>query len=64
MWLLLTYIALALVGNGIVYLVGLLIEQAWPIASLPAFLFMFFAVMWFAWLAAVKLTAPKAEAQA
>ena len=64
MWLLLTYIALAVIGNGLVYLVGLVIERVWPIASLPAFLFMFFAVMWFAWIAAVKLTEPKATAQA
>ncbi len=64
MWLLLTYIGLALVGNGIIYFVGLLVERMWPVASLPAFLLMFFAVMWFAWLAAVKLTAPKAAAQA
>jgi hypothetical protein len=64
MWLLLTYIALAVLGNGVVYLVGLLIERTWPVASLPAFLVMFFAVMWFAWLGAVKLTAPKGEVQA
>ena len=36
----------------------------WPVASLPLFLLMFFAVMWFAWLAAVKVTEPKAAAQA
>jgi hypothetical protein len=60
MWLLVTYIGLVLIGQGIVYVVGLGIERMWPVASLPAFLLMFFAVMWFAWLAAVKLTAPKA----
>jgi len=64
MWLLLTYIGLAVIGNGAVYLVGLVIERMYPIASLPAFLFMFFAVLWFAWLGAVKLTEPKAAAQA
>lgn len=64
MWLLLTYIGLAVIGNGVVYVVGLFIERMWPIASLPAFLFMFFAVMWFAWLGAVKFTEPKAATQA
>jgi hypothetical protein len=64
MWLLLTYIALALVGNGMVYLLGLVIEQIWPVASLPVFLVLFFTVMWVAWLGAVKLTEPKAAAQA
>ena len=64
MWLLLTYIGLAVVGNAIIYFIGLSIERMWPVASLPLFLLMFFAVMWFAWLAAVKLTEPKAAAQA
>ena len=64
MWLLLTYIGLALVGNGAIYLIGLLVERTWPVASLPVFLLLFFAVMWFAWLGAVKLTEPKAAAQA
>ena len=64
MWLLVTYIGLTLVGNAIIYFLGLFVEQVWPVASLPLFLLMFFVVMWVAWLAAVKLTAPKATAQA
>jgi hypothetical protein len=64
MGLLLTYIGLTVVGNGIIYFLGLLIEGMWPVASLPMFLLMFFAVMWFAWVAAVKLTEPKVAAQA
>jgi hypothetical protein len=40
----------------------LLIEQVFPPASLPAFLAMFFLVLWFAWLGAVRLTAPKVAA--
>jgi hypothetical protein len=59
MRLLVTYIVLVLIGIAIIYVIGLGIERMWPIVSLPAFLFMFFAVMWFAWLAAVKLTEPK-----
>ncbi|HZO44338.1 MAG TPA: hypothetical protein VFB68_00505 [Xanthobacteraceae bacterium] len=64
MWLLLTYIGLTVVGNAIIYFIGLLVERVYPAASLPLFLLLFFAVMWFAWLAAVKLTEPKAVAQA
>lgn len=64
MWLLLTYIVLTLIGNAVIYFIGLGIERMWPVASLPLFLLMFFAVMWFAWIAAVKLTEPKAAAQA
>lgn len=64
MWLLLTYIGLTLVGNAIIYFLGLIVERVWPVASLPLFLLMFFVVMWVAWIAAVKLTEPKAAAQA
>jgi hypothetical protein len=59
MQLLLTYIAMAIAGNGVIYLIGLVIERTWPVASLPVFLLMFFAVMWFAWVGAVKITEPK-----
>jgi len=64
MWLLLTYVGLVVAGNAIIYFLGLLVERVLPVASLPLFLLMFFVVMWVAWLAAVKLTAPKAAAQA
>jgi hypothetical protein len=64
MWLLLAYIGLTVIGNAIIYFLGLIVEQVWPVASLPVFLVMFFVMMWVAWLAAVKLTEPKAAAQA
>ena len=64
MWLLLTYTGLAIVGNVVVYFIGLAIEQAWPAASLPLYLFLFFAVLWLAWIVAVKVTEPKHAAQA
>jgi hypothetical protein len=59
MWLLITYLVLAIVGNGIIYVIGLGIERVWPVASLPVYLLMFFLVLWISWLAAVKLTEPK-----
>ena len=59
MWLLLTYTGLAIIGNALIYLVGLGIEKVWPVASLPLYLLMFFAVLWAAWIAAVKITAPR-----
>jgi hypothetical protein len=64
MWLLMTYTALALIGNVIIYFVGLAIEQVWPAASLPLYLLLFFAVLWGAWIVAVKVTEPKRAAQA
>lgn len=63
MWLLLTYLALALLGNAIIYFIGLVVEQVWPVASLPLYLFMFFLVLGLAWFGAVKLTEPKRAAQ-
>jgi hypothetical protein len=59
MRLLVTYIVLALIGMAIIYFIGLGIERMWPIASLPAFLLLFFVVLWLSWLGAVKLTEPK-----
>ena len=59
MWLMLIYIGLAIAGNAIIYLIGLVVERMWPVASLPLYLLMFFAVLWVSWLAAVKITEPK-----
>lgn len=59
MRLLVTYIVLALIGIAIIYFIGLGIERMWPIASLPAFLLLFFVDLWLSWLVAVKLTEPK-----
>ena len=61
MWLMLTYVALALAGNAIIYFLGLAVEHAWPGGSLVAYLVMFFGVLYLSWIGAVKLTAPKAE---
>jgi hypothetical protein len=64
MWLLLTYLLTTLGGIVIVYFLGLAIEQAWPAASLPAFLLMFFGMLYVTWIISVKITAPKSEAPA
>ncbi len=62
MWLLLTYLLTTLGGIVVVYLAGLAVEQAWPAASLPAFLLMFFSMLYITWIISVKITAPKGEA--
>jgi hypothetical protein len=64
MRLLVVYIALIIVGDVIAYFAGLAIERALPGASLPAFLAMYFGVLWFAWLLAVRFTAPRPQPQA
>jgi hypothetical protein len=48
MSLLLVYLALIITGDVIAYLIGLVIERSVPAASLPAFLAMFFLVLWVA----------------
>jgi hypothetical protein len=62
MWLIVAYLVLAVIGNAIIYFIGLAVEQVWPSASLPLYLFMFFLVLWFSWLGAVKFTEPKVAA--
>jgi len=65
MWLLIVYIALVLVGDAVDYLIGLFIEQMWGSqASLVVFLALYFVFLWVAWVAAVKITAPRGEAKA
>ncbi len=62
MWLIVAYIVLAVIGNAVIYLIGLGIEKMWPVASLPLYLVMFFLVLWISWLGAVKFTAPRSAA--
>ena len=63
MWLIVAYMVLAVIGNAVIYFLGLAVEQVWPAASLPIYLLMFFLVLWFSWIGAVKVTAPKVAAQ-
>ena len=58
------YLVLIVIGTFCAYLVGLGIERAAPTASLPAFLAMYFLVLWFGWLIAVRLTKPAEPAKA
>jgi hypothetical protein len=65
MWLLIVYIGLVLVGDAVDYMIGLAVERMWgPQASLVVFLVLYFVFLWVAWLIAVKITAPRAEAKA
>jgi hypothetical protein len=61
MSLLAVYIGLMIVGDLIAYLIGLVIERTVPGASLPAFLAMYFAFLWLAWVLAVRITAPRTQ---
>ena len=62
MWLIVIYVALMITGDVLAYLTGLVVERMWgPTVSLPFFLFMYFLLLWVAWVIAVKLTEPKVK---
>lgn len=63
MALLLVYLALMIVGDVVAYFLGLMIERVYPVASLPAFLAMYFLFLGVTWMLAVRITAPRAEGQ-
>jgi hypothetical protein len=72
MILLIVYVVLMLVGDCVAYLIGLVIERPHLIGitversmttiSLTVFLAAYFLNLWFAWIIAVKITAPREEA--
>jgi hypothetical protein len=58
MKLLIYYTVFSIVGFTIAAFICLGIEKFAPWASMPIFLTMFFAVLWIAWVVAVKMTEP------
>lgn len=59
MWLIVVYVLLVVVGEAFATGVGLVLDRIAPAASLPVGLSIFFAVLWAAWVLAVRLTEPK-----
>jgi hypothetical protein len=59
MWILIIYILNILVGETAVMAFGLYLDRAYPPASLPVSLSLFFAVFWLGWILAVRWTEPK-----
>ena len=57
--LIIYYIALIVVGTIGSILISLWIEQISPSLSMTVFLCLYFAILWLAWLLAVRLTEPK-----
>lgn len=53
------YVALTFVGNTIAAIACLGIEKFVPWISMPLFLTLFFAILWAAWVVAVKWTEPQ-----
>ena len=59
MWIMVVYVLVVVVSELIVVGIGLALDRVAPIASLPVSLTLFFAVLWFGWLLAVRWTEPK-----
>ena len=59
MWIMVVYVFIVVVSELIVVGIGLVLDRVAPITSLPVSLTLFFAVLWFGWLLAVRWTDPK-----
>jgi len=59
MWILTIYVLIVLVLEIIVVAVGLALDRIYPSLSLTISLSLFFAVLWLAWVLAVRVTQPK-----
>ena len=59
MWIMVVYILIVVVSELIVVAIGLTLDRVARAASLPVSLTLFFAVLWLAWLLAIRLTEPK-----
>lgn len=53
------YLVIQLIGDAIAVALGLGIETFAPAVSMPIFLALYFAVLWGAWVIAVRMTEPK-----
>ena len=59
MRILVVYVLIVVISEAIVVAIGLVLDRIYPALSLPVSLTLFFAVLWFAWVFAVRLTEPK-----
>ena len=59
MLILILYLAIVVVGEFLVVVLGLVLDRTYPPMSLPVSLSLFFAVLYFAWPFSVRLTEPR-----
>ena len=59
MWILMVYVFIVVISELIVVAIGLALDRTYPLLSLPVSLSLFFAVIWFGWILAVRWTEPK-----
>jgi hypothetical protein len=58
MWIMVVYVSIVVVSELIVVAIGLVLDRIYPVLSLPVSLTLFFAVLWFGWVLAVRWTDP------
>jgi len=59
MWIMVVYVLIVAVSELVVVGIGLVLDRIFPVLSLPVSLTLFFAVLWFGWILAVRWTDPK-----
>ena len=59
MWILTVYILIVVIMELIVVAIGLALDRTYPSLSLTISLSLFFAVLWLAWVVAVRVTEPR-----
>jgi hypothetical protein len=59
MWIMVVYILIVVILEIAVVAIGLMLDRISPAWSLPVSLSLFFGVLWFGWVLAVRLTQPK-----
>jgi len=59
MWIMVIYILIVIVCELIVVAIGLVLDRIFPLLSLPVSLSLFFAVLWFGWVLAIRWTEPR-----
>src|SRR5262245_38431476 len=64
MRLIIYYLVLSLVADFVSVMLCLGIEKFWPAGSVGIFIFLYFAILWGAWVVAVRMTEPKAQVEA
>jgi hypothetical protein len=64
MWIMVVYVLIVVISETVVVAIGLVLDRIFPAASLPVSLSLFFAVLWFGWVLAVRWTEPKAAKHA
>jgi hypothetical protein len=61
MWIMVIYLLIVAVCESVVVAIGLALDRIYPAVSLTVSLSLFFAILWLAWILAVRLTEPKAK---